>query len=255
MCLDHALPVTGAGQVCLSRFFAELHRDLEICVRIEHPCLAVDHNLNNTEIERRRGTARWVTTKLLQYMDYILKDIYHMNEYQVTRAPISTVMFDGMTRSQLWGVNLYISARITEIQRLYERVNPRIPLPDIWRQTPLLQLLDNYELLAVFFRWVNDTWKPKSIFMTSVAKEDLEQENRKCIICQENYHLGDFNERPVKLRCGHVFGEKCIQQWVRGKGVRPRSTCPLCRAQLPVRLTIPPLILVSYWQGELDTRN
>lgn len=39
-------------------------------------------------------------------------------------------------------------------------------------------------------------------------------------------------ESPVRLACGHVYGEKCLKTWISGKGIGTLPTCPMCRAVL-----------------------
>jgi len=48
-----------------------------------------------------------------------------------------------------------------------------------------------------------------------------------CIICFNN--LADYgaSERAVRLQCTHVFGERCIRNWL-----EENDTCPTCRAKV-----------------------
>lgn len=78
----------------------------------------------------------------------------------------------------------------------------------------------------------------------------LEKDDQKCSICMSEYvkERGDTNkpameseqgllgedapENPIKLPCGHVFGEWCIKAWL----LKQRASCPVCRFQFrPVR--------------------
>ena len=59
---------------------------------------------------------------------------------------------------------------------------------------------------------------------------ELVQRNPLCRICWTNYEGGD---RPVRLPCGHVFGEKCIITWSRRVTPTGRyNGCPFCGAEL-----------------------
>lgn len=50
-----------------------------------------------------------------------------------------------------------------------------------------------------------------------------------CMICLEEYGQPSEDriaEQPVRLPCGHIYGEKCLRQWM---ATRPSSICTLCR--------------------------
>ncbi|OCL02417.1 hypothetical protein AOQ84DRAFT_382712 [Glonium stellatum] len=75
------------------------------------------------------------------------------------------------------------------------------------------------------------SWLPPELdsFISSVALEDLpDDEDRRCNICIVDFEPNG-DELPVKLRCGHIFGHKCILGWVGKDLSRP---CPLCRRKL-----------------------
>ena len=50
-------------------------------------------------------------------------------------------------------------------------------------------------------------------------------EERGCVICQEQYKVGD---KVIRLPCGHIFHEECALQWL-----QKHNTCPYCRKELP----------------------
>lgn len=83
-----------------------------------------------------------------------------------------------------------------------------------------------------------------------VGISKLEKDDQRCSICMSEYVkergdtkkpaveseqrlLGeDAPENPIKLPCGHVFGEWCIKAWL----LKQRASCPVCRFQFrPVR--------------------
>ncbi len=78
---------------------------------------------------------------------------------------------------------------------------------------------------------------------------DLIQQYPLCSICWNDY---DGEDQPVKLPCGHVFGEECVIAW--GQGTTPtgrHNGCPTCRAEL-----LPPSLhsrtsAVKYWLSDL----
>ncbi|CAG8978558.1 hypothetical protein HYALB_00012432 [Hymenoscyphus albidus] len=69
--------------------------------------------------------------------------------------------------------------------------------------------------------------------------------DRRCLICQENfipYLLGlvtneghengqgiSNQERPLKVTCGHVFGERCLKRWINEREDWTTATCPYWR--------------------------
>ena len=57
----------------------------------------------------------------------------------------------------------------------------------------------------------------------NIIKEDKLSDN-KCIICQEDYKIGD---NYIKLPCKHFFHDNCIKSWIKTKTI-----CPICKLQL-----------------------
>ena len=61
------------------------------------------------------------------------------------------------------------------------------------------------------------------------SADDIQQ-HPLCRICWTDY---EGEDRPVRLQCGHVFGEECIIIWSRGVTPTGRyNGCPWCRAEL-----------------------
>lgn len=59
--------------------------------------------------------------------------------------------------------------------------------------------------------------------------------DNECCICREDFHASqaaDDGEVPVRLACGHIFGEKCLLAFL-SIGTS-RHSCPMCRARLPL---------------------
>lgn len=100
-------------------------------------------------------------------------------------------------------------------------------------------------------------------FLKTVGKVDvgsLQQDAKKCDICkkyfshlpgaasytsptpasasdthkpaEQSVHDEEELESPVRLACGHVYGENCLKTWISGKGIGNLPTCPMCRAVL-----------------------
>ena len=63
---------------------------------------------------------------------------------------------------------------------------------------------------------------------TPIDITELDPEDRNCAICQEP--MGEPSERAIRLPCSHIFGKRCITQWL-----LEQDSCPQCR-----RITLPP---------------
>lgn len=48
-----------------------------------------------------------------------------------------------------------------------------------------------------------------------------------CVICLENYNVGETICVPIRKECNHVFHEECIVEWL-----KTHSDCPLCRIKI-----------------------
>ncbi|KAK4979456.1 hypothetical protein LTR66_010502 [Elasticomyces elasticus] len=64
------------------------------------------------------------------------------------------------------------------------------------------------------------------------------EEAEECFICHENYDGSSaaadetpVMETPVRLPCGHVSGDKCINAWLADKAPEAMS-CPMCRGRV-----------------------
>ncbi len=67
---------------------------------------------------------------------------------------------------------------------------------------------------------------------TTPSIEEI-QKYSPCAICWADYDEGIMSDTPIKLRCRHVFGEKCILKWAKGKTPSGyRNGCPFCHADL-----------------------
>lgn len=67
--------------------------------------------------------------------------------------------------------------------------------------------------------------------LTPVKADALNPDQRACCICFQPFGSTASTqggpEVPVKLPCGHLFGEMCISTWTRS-----RNSCPLCRKKV-----------------------
>ena len=92
--------------------------------------------------------------------------------------------------------------------------------------------------------------------LQKVDPQTLDPEDH-CMICHTEYDSA--TESPVRLPCGHVFGESCILQWL---WARDRNTCPLCSrvlfrhderdAENTVRLVLPKWRELPSWREILE---
>ncbi|MFH4981803.1 hypothetical protein AB6A40_008512 [Gnathostoma spinigerum] len=60
---------------------------------------------------------------------------------------------------------------------------------------------------------------------TEVAEED--EETNSCLICFEGYN-NCGSHRLVSLKCGHLFGQSCIEKWIRSERY---AKCPSCKTR------------------------
>lgn len=110
-------------------------------------------------------------------------------------------------------------------------------------------------------------WHPHTVkqLFERVNIEDLpdNQHDRTCKICERAYEKGPeystsepwtrlpipAEEEPVRLVCGHIFGESCIQLWTFPKPLgRDCNSCPLCRELVFVLSDLQEML----YQEELD---
>ena len=61
--------------------------------------------------------------------------------------------------------------------------------------------------------------------LPGVSIDDLAPNEQECSICQEGF----ATEVPIRIPCGHVFGDQCFQNWMFPYG--DGENCPLCRAR------------------------
>jgi len=66
--------------------------------------------------------------------------------------------------------------------------------------------------------------------------EYIPRDHRECLICQEEFEKeqadGTPAENALKLPCGHIYGEDCLQEWIRNWDHDDGSNftlCTLCR--------------------------
>ena len=62
-----------------------------------------------------------------------------------------------------------------------------------------------------------------------VVVEELPEDEKHCHICHDPYLQAEEAEEPVRLPCGHHFGQVCINRWLSPDDADPKSTCPICR--------------------------
>uniref|UniRef100_A0A1I7W8T4 RING-type E3 ubiquitin transferase n=1 Tax=Heterorhabditis bacteriophora TaxID=37862 RepID=A0A1I7W8T4_HETBA len=68
--------------------------------------------------------------------------------------------------------------------------------------------------------------EPQNNKAVTVIEDDADDDG--CTICYEDFANAGVH-RLVSLKCGHFFGQSCIERWIRGEG---RSAgCPTCKAK------------------------
>ena len=117
-------------------------------------------------------------------------------------------------------------------------------ISDLWREfgtLPVLQELEPPEAPKAFentedvHQFVNELPRP--------SLSELEEDNRRCHICFEPFTTDgpaqgiakddpiheETPEIPLRTRCGHITGSRCLLTWI---SPLTNSSCPHCRAQL-----------------------
>lgn len=82
---------------------------------------------------------------------------------------------------------------------------------------------------------------PTRANISEVSPQDPATQPSSCLICTLPYStppLTVFNdtthESPIRLPCGHTFGQHCLRRWVDPTLSHGATRgCPLCRAPLP----------------------
>ena len=65
----------------------------------------------------------------------------------------------------------------------------------------------------------------KDAFKDTIEKNAFEDSIKKCIICLEEYEIGDL---VYQMSCFHVYHEDCIARWLDDS-----QSCPVCRYSMP----------------------
>ena len=96
----------------------------------------------------------------------------------------------------------------------------------------------------LFQDWDFDEWLHK---LPRFAITSLPMTDQGCGICLQTYvraikssksqeaskpfYRYIYKERPIQLPCCHVFGHRCIKQWLspKSEGGSQHNTCPMCR--------------------------
>ena len=70
--------------------------------------------------------------------------------------------------------------------------------------------------------WLRNNYN--NLIETKIKADKLNEENKKCVICIEDFK---DNDNVIFLPCFHVFHPKCITSWLRKK-----DDCPLCKINI-----------------------
>jgi hypothetical protein len=82
---------------------------------------------------------------------------------------------------------------------------------------------------------------------TYVPVYEIEEEDRECIICREQYGKPKDDgtvEPPMTLDCGHIYCEDCLQNWIREwdpQGEKAFILCTLCKKSCGLVPVLEPL--------------
>jgi hypothetical protein len=130
-------------------------------------------------------------------------------------------------------ISLFLRIRLV-VRRTYIRINEEVVIED-------QELMEQALLCRI-----------QALF-SPVPLESLQIDQLDCDICYNRLGEDIINEdgltpaeNPIRLPCGHVFGQVCIKQFLQAVG---NPKCPLCRHSLD--LSQPPAAL-PWWQAGLS---
>ena len=116
--------------------------------------------------------------------------------------------------------------RIEEIKRNREALERRIEVLE--RNVEELRRIqegnERRERINLNDNEINNILKQLSVTIIE-DKNRLNDENKKCVICLEDFKNFD---KSIYLPCIHLFHEKCITDWINTK----KGFCPVCRSKI-----------------------
>lgn len=65
-----------------------------------------------------------------------------------------------------------------------------------------------------------------------LTKEQLKDGEDECPVCYVKwFEAGEDGkiEYPIRLTCGHLYGQKCLEEWI-----QETNSCPMCKVEFPV---------------------
>lgn len=97
---------------------------------------------------------------------------------------------------------------------------------------------DARTLFGAPMEWLSPPTSPKTISPTTT-----------CSICLEEYGK-DIGHRPVCIPCGHIFGERCIREWLERPGILRCPTCGKPATKDRIRVLFGDVPVVTSTQSE-----
>ncbi|GBP92043.1 E3 ubiquitin-protein ligase RFWD3 [Eumeta japonica] len=80
----------------------------------------------------------------------------------------------------------------------------------------------------------NDRCKEPPAKQPRLMSPDLdEQDGETCPICLDSWSSSG-DHRLVSLKCGHLFGYRCVEKWLRARKTADRS-CPTCKSKAAIK--------------------
>ncbi len=113
-----------------------------------------------------------------------------------------------------------------------------------WNPLPPSSMTLGLVLLLAELTLVNMTGSGRQVDIAFpiVKIATIELDDRKCPVCLDEYAVPSTSlnpgssEKPLRLPCGHIMGEKCLRNWC-----CTNYSCPVCRA--PVTPRVPQVLL------------
>lgn len=110
-----------------------------------------------------------------------------------------------------------------------ERLSPTISVASSRNESPLMFLEEsNQSTVSNIDNTTSTQDNKESTKKRSLSEDENEDDGKLCPICLDNWtSTGDH--RICSLKCGHIFGYKCVTRWLESQS---KKLCPTCKKKV-----------------------